>query len=322
MNYEIKGNWWYPEIPDKKVHGTLENHNDFFLLRLVENLSSKNKSEEVSILHGKDNFGRKITLYDLKNFSSTTKNILVTYVIFDSYYHTKEDIKFQIFAFHFQKFPEWLNISPVTINESNLDEFNLSVKGYTYDYQLTDFKFSIFYRPTHSSSVNKEWSITHNPLLKLEFNESKHLDEIMDLIWYLQDFFILLSNRKIHPYGYRAMDVKNAQSISLMFIEGTVPKIEHLFGEEIPFRKIKDNLQDYLTRWLHIRPNIRNMRDLFFGLMNLDFYPEFKLLTYTQIIESYHRIFFGGEYIPETDYKPIKDLLTKAIPQGLDSSHK
>ncbi|MHA1308130.1 MAG: HEPN domain-containing protein [Candidatus Heimdallarchaeota archaeon] len=322
MTNEIIGKWWLPNKPDEKVSGKLTIGEDSIHLKIEELLPVDSKSKSFDIILGEDANQQKITLYETHLPHETTKNIWATYVLFGSHFEKKDEIKFTNLSFRFQNFAEWMNKDVINVKYVSEEETNVNVSGYSFEYNFTNLKIIVKYIPQYVKTGTTLLTIKHDPLIILEFNEPILLEDYMKFVWSLQDFFILLTNRKIRPFGYRTHSKTDNKDISIVFQESKEPRVEHYFGEEIPFTKIKDNLNVYLNNWMQKENELKSACDLFLGLIYSDVYSEFKLLAYTQIIESYHRNIIGGEFLSESKYEPIKQILTKAIPGKLVKNHK
>jgi hypothetical protein len=61
----------------------------------------------------------------------------------------------------------------------------------------------------------------------------------------------------------------------------------------------------------------------FFGtIYDPSMYRELRFLALSQAIESFHRRIYGGQYVTDKEYEPIRDVLIKAIPDNLDEDFK
>jgi hypothetical protein len=110
------------------------------------------------------------------------------------------------------------------------------------------------------------------------------------------------------------------ESVYVYFMNSSRATQEEIRPSEmlLIFPTIKDNISTILEAWFSKAELLRAVYTLFFGSMYFaEMYPRFHFLNLIQAIETFHRNMRKGQYLSETDFKPIRSALTKAIPEDV-----
>lgn len=121
-NLELTGLWFLPDAPEKKYLGVLK-YNPFeetHTLTLYGIVFAV--GERISCINGETTEGKKVSLFDSSviNWKSGGSNTLSAYTVFsflnlligDSFFSSKDDVKFQYLSFRCSNLAEWLGFLP------------------------------------------------------------------------------------------------------------------------------------------------------------------------------------------------------------------
>ena len=121
-NLELTGLWFLPDAPEKKYLGVLkynpfEETHTFTLYGIVFAVG-----ERISCINGETTEGKKVSLFDSSviNWKSGGSNTLSAYTVFsflnlligDSFFFSKDDVKFHYLSFRCSNLAEWLGFLP------------------------------------------------------------------------------------------------------------------------------------------------------------------------------------------------------------------
>ena len=118
----LTGMWFFPDAPEKKYLGVLK-YNPFeetHTLTLYGIVFAV--GERISCINGETTEGKKVSLFDSSviNWKSGGSNTLSAYTVFsflnlligDSFFSSKDDVKFQYLSFRCSNLAEWLGFLP------------------------------------------------------------------------------------------------------------------------------------------------------------------------------------------------------------------
>ena len=112
---------------------------------------------------------------------------------------------------------------------------------------------------------------------------------------------------------YATSEVTEMQSYHQQNITST-PEALNNFRIAFPWSLVKDGLDSYFKTWLGIHEKARSSLDLYLGTIYNDHsYLESDFLALTQALESLHRRFHPGTYVPDADYSEIKQAIGTAL---------
>lgn len=321
MSDEIEGKWWLADFPDSKFEGTLRIDEDSLSLK-INTLKRSISFEDifVDIVLGESNSGEKITLYKNSVTDAVTEvYIISTFMIIGSHYTSENELLFKQISFHFSNVVGWIGKDVFKVNNQDPEKLLISVSGYTLDFSLNGYKLNLVFNPTYEIRGVSSLKSKQIPKFTLDAREVITLSELVNIVESLQDFFILLMGRIIHPYGFRLSD-QNNKEFSLLY-QGKSERIkENQFEDFINFKAIESELKNLVKNWFSKSDKLRLPSSLFLGLVYVEsIYIEYKLIAFAQLIEAFHRRIYNGNYKTEEEYKTIYETIVKAIPTNIGS---
>ena len=121
-NLELTGMWFFPDAPEKKYLGILEykpfeETHTLTLYGIVFPVE-----EKIACINGETTDGKKVSLFDssVNNGKSGNSNALSAHTVFsflnfligDSFFSSKDEVKFQYLSFRCSNLAEWLGVFP------------------------------------------------------------------------------------------------------------------------------------------------------------------------------------------------------------------
>lgn len=139
--------------------------------------------------------------------------------------------------------------------------------------------------------------------MKLNFNENKNIDQVNSYVSKIKDLFTFLTG-KSNIIGLFESNDDNTINIFLPII---VDSYSSKFQRGELFEINENNIQRIFESWFENYVSLNGVYDLYFSTINSDLSSETLFLTYCQILESYHRKRYAGEYVSEKDFELFKD---------------
>lgn len=335
-SFELIGDWWLPEKPERKIHGKLSYDRK---KKSVLSLDNDYGESEIEVLE-KDfhevilgnSFGKKLTLtncfrtklsftripQDSKEYKKSEYAVSVFYV--GKHFSKKEDIKFTHLYVRYSHLEKWLGDrffdSDVTENEEGIAEYKLKfTKPKRREIVLTRFKICIDYGFSWTYSQTKPKFDTH-PFVSLDFDNEMYIDELYSIAYHLRNFLSLGVGDRVSIVTMSGRNGKMEQHESVEIFDN----IGKDFSEEkdlqeiwLPFNfdLISKNPEFYLENWFNLIENLEPLYDLFFGtLYNPQLYPTYQFLSFAQALESYHSRTFDNNIMPKEQYgEVLKQML-------------
>ncbi|MGQ4647541.1 ApeA N-terminal domain 1-containing protein [Lyngbya aestuarii] len=351
---EYAGYWWLPTNPDKTVSGTL--HIDRYQgieLKTIDSLLSRQEvfagnleflSKEIILGQTVDN--KLITLIDCHysdgRFSSTpdlstSLHTAKFALVGQRQFENKRDVTFTSAEVRFSLLDEWLAIQP-------FQDGDINTNGLTLEYRRPEpIQFYIdsigaqFYTNYVGSRNNPrylKWEMTHSSYLRLTPDMPQSLDWYMKQFYSLQKLLIIMTGFPVSPtvligHGddvHATRDITIPEQFEIYF---DLHKNFQNFLEKHPANlfytvpQLEVELSVVVNNWFQKADILEPATNLHVAtLSSSSLYTEFKLLNYAQAIEALHRRVFGGKYVSDEDYRPIRDTLIENIPNNVDRDHR
>lgn len=227
-NFEKDGIWFLPENPDQEVSGKLTfSSQDGALLSLIDQLIPITKTEELmsskyyEFINGYFTNGKKVTLYKCYQRPRLQTGLQISlldvkYVIVGHHFTSLEDMDFKKTEVKYRNLEEWVGMPNLTVN-STLNDTNTTTQKITieqeaqdpvdlgcvngFSIQLTDSLMHSQAIQTYNSLYSKFSQVKIQESKNIAFfaNTEKNLEEVIEVIYLLQDFLILASSQITYP---------------------------------------------------------------------------------------------------------------------------
>ena len=111
--------------------------------------------------------------------------------------------------------------------------------------------------------------------------------------------------------------------ISVLNSAGASGREMHPADMFLIFPTIKDSFSSILEGWFSKAEALRPVHTLFFGSMYFSsMFPRFHFLNLIQAVETFHRDMRAGEYLSKEAFEPIREVLVRAIPEGVSKDFR
>lgn len=348
-SFTLKGIWWLPNKPEKKLTGILTiDPYSFAKLEVFgafEEITEINKQVNTfEIINGVAGF--KVTLYDCITSSNTFQapgTLISTYfvnVVFSGHIFEKfSDIMFYRINLELSFLSTWANFSSLRrVKAQNDVDYRVEVvriPPIITSIGNSDLNISLV--PSVSGSINKkndlEISLTQKTFLEIESGKEIHFENFLKISEKLQQFFTLAIDRPIQILemkGYIQNQDDNEKKNNIV-VEVFLPKQKELLIKDdfvhpsmMPFSldAISERFSIILNKWFEKYEILSPMFNFFFAIrFNPGMNIEHKFLNLIVCIESYHRRVYGGNYLSETEYEQFVEIIKKSIPTDGDQNY-
>jgi len=353
--YEIES-VWYPSFSVKKTaqskkdirhHGKLTySPSNGALLQLYHEDVSLNWFDNM-IYGGEEDSSwyDKITCLGISRHSGTSKSTIFRVGSVFKGFHLPDpkDSNILKFEFSIKHLNQWLKEAGFEFNRNiKKNSFKISYKGRSGKWlklnDLFDFKISASALPPHE--VQDYGKVDTREYVEFHIrgrNDAPHkFSDFIRLMNPILDFFTLASLDCANPFnigvtgdfgyidGFNGTKVPASASVYLspitisnQWFEAKKPYF--LFCEE----DLEKPLQYYLKKWLKKYGLVCTPFALYKSAIYSEKNIETKFLLLSQAVESYHRRFWNGSYLSESEFQSqVLETLHKAIPAQLDRSFK
>lgn len=350
--FTCTGMWWSPENPSEKIYGSIKFNDEYINLELSGVFSKKHTFQKLrfQILHGLTNENEMITLcqvYELhftalQPIGSNSKNNLgksvysCEYVFIGRHFYHAEDIIFNCLYMNFTYLDKWINNKL----ELKWDDGDYLIKtkklNFELDLESISSTLQILSEPIDLGDFKTDIRIRYHSCMIIAPREAKNWMWFEEFINNLKNLLTLLIGLPVYPMHLSADPIgKNEfESIEIYYCTPNPLIIEELHPWEIEIafpdmiKYANRNVQkvgDVINNWFRKTEIIAPVFDLFF----LTFYDNSMsartcFLTLMQAIETFHRRVYEekGKYLDDSEYKPIYEIISKAIPENVDEKFK
>jgi hypothetical protein len=226
-NFILKGTWFLPQNPDKRLSGTLTfDLQNGAILELIGSFDDNDFLPDLrneDFICGVTTESKEVTLY--KSFIThrsgpvlvsgseigiSVVKYIVNYVFICAHIQKQEDLKFNGIKCQIRNLDEWIGISG--FKNKRLNEEQIEKKEFEIKYRLPEqikFKldknitgtFNFKIKPPGWSSFQKEYRLKQNIEVIFSAEEDQDFELLTDYYYQFQNFLILGLYSKTHPYG-------------------------------------------------------------------------------------------------------------------------
>ncbi|HJH27711.1 MAG TPA: hypothetical protein C5S37_13335 [Methanophagales archaeon] len=337
--FKYEGKWWLPDKPEEKIIGTLKyTPGKEVVLDLEGSFGDLRDIKERPTILGFSPEGKYITLYKcvgpwtsyhIPGYPKSSFHAI--YVFIGAHFQKKEDIKFKRLYVHYSHLNEWVDISGFEKEHDIQHLFDKEEKEIKYKLPKSiqaaindDYKIFIDFR-AYPESSEQEVCIKQRTYIKIEPSEERSFGEFLNILHHIQNFLSLGTMKPVYPLTIEGItEANNPVEIfySLPYTSKAPMKLPP-FDMLFTFKDISDRFEVFLRNWFEKADLLEPVYDLYFGtLYTPDMYIQHQFLSLIQAIESFHRRRYGGKYLPDDDYKRVRDVLENAIPDEVENNHR
>ncbi|MGJ5630121.1 HEPN domain-containing protein [Nostoc sp. CALU 1950] len=326
-DFERVGEWWLPEMPDRKVAGILKFNptigGTLELLGSLINVQDGDQPSHPQLILGNCLGGRVSLLNNSKIRSQLTLEgvgitIFQTRLICDGLHiANKVDLQFLSLSIHYSYLNQWLSVSNFDIKKSyEQGELNINCKNNISVIQTSlgeDIKLSFDVISFHEETWVQDLEINQIAYATISFSEKRPLKEIEKIMLNFQNFLSFAIMHPVYPlivtgimvaeifdsldgsYKQGAVSVKLYRPILDGFREyqsALFPAKSPLFHADIlfGFRKISNNFNTLIQNWFKKTDWLETVYNLYFSTFyNSNLYLNNIFLILVQALEVYHR---------------------------------
>ena len=340
--FEVRGHWWLPENPDRKVAGVLNCRAGELCLELLGLLRPESIRERLSsgtemwcppLVLGQCE-GKQFTLYQLQEVSLTNFGFGVDFdsklsarFLFVGFHAARPaDLRFKEAAFQLTNLEEWLYEGPVF-------QHGHAAKGPTVEYQRPD---SFSHRIEHLDATITSHAgasglsdhlfekLTHEASLCVEPSQPQDFDWFLNVVLDCQNLLTFFVGKSVHVkrvelyFGDQDLGGSSVPRHAPVFFRQFEERTDErtmLWEMLLRYPDIKDKVAIVLNHWFRRADDLRAVYELFFGTFyNKKLYLKFQFLSLVQALESFDRSVNPSQYLSDEDYNPIREALVAAIP--------
>lgn len=333
--FSVKGYWWLPSEPEKKLQGTLkyQPNQKIYLetLGFFGDFTSFNEPKQFEIIHGIDLNNKPITLVNClqigisMRFPGYQEGKYFTHMfLIGEHFPSLEKIHFKEIYASLAYLDEWINIYgfKIGISPENIREFSI-------EYHLPQeiiakinesCSVSIYFACdfTIPLIVKKELHPKQKALFRVKYSESRDYKEFLKIIHLFQDFLTFATGERSFPLEVYGITREDGDKID--FFYNPVSRIDtpkEVMPHEMIFTfiEISDSFEERLKNWFDRAGILRPVYILYFTTRYHSFlYTENRFLNLIQAIETYHSRICDKKYIPSEICNAVRDKLIEAIP--------
>jgi hypothetical protein len=338
--FEYQGYWWLPDEPEDKVPGTLKfdpiEGTTLNLLGVLEGLEGLQTAPQPALILGMSSDGRSITLQDCSRIGATISfpgypisTWTANRVLVGAHFDAEDDVGFERLIVHYFHLNEWAGVSgfdhvsfaqppeaaPIRIEHNLPDPITVSV-GRDMDITL-DFeaKLNLAPRPVVEAGV------VQNAYFTIKFPRRKPLDELLETVYYLQNFLSLGVGVPVYPQAVLGAlgPPEEAVLVEIYYRPlGRTDSARRVLPAEMLFARedLPGGLDRSLNDWFEKAENLEPVYQLYFGLMyDPRTYPRYQFLGLMQALEAYHRRTTDTRDLPEEEHERRIDSILEAAPE-------
>jgi ApeA N-terminal domain 1 len=350
----LKGDWWLPNTPECKVRGdavyvpgegttlVLEGH-------LIEEEGKKHGPSRFvnpELILGYSTSGKEITLrnclqtgmnQDLGSGDIHETTFHASMMLVGCHFPTEEAVKFRGFTVQFANLNYWMNKKGI-LTEFKEGAFLAKTQPQPEETKLRVGNRAVTFSLGTSWSVDKESvHIVEKASVKTWVDNELGVDEHVQFLRHIQDFLTFAMLKPTMPLKIEGFTDSSMETlpdgkefhvpIEIYYPSAarvSNPSITHAHEMLFLLPLVEPRIQDLVQKWVSRSEALQPVCDLYFStLYNPNVYSDFKFLTLTQAVETYHRRAFGGKYQPDEQYLDgLYRRLVAALPSDIESDFR
>jgi len=351
---EIKGEWWLPGEPDKKLPGTLFFSPEKGLSLELQGLFKDEKALllELQALQNGEIYkpaayglvlgfslsGTKITLRNCSGVFSrlhypgiheTTFAAEVGFI--GAHFLQPEEIKFQGIKVRYDYLDEWIDLRVL--------DFPCGFPGMsgTIKYETPEpievelgngIRVVLGVNVDTSLTVGKEFSVRRKSFVAVEPEDGLSFEEVRKYIRAFQRLLALFVGRPVYPLEVSAEaltvagEARSYTPVDVIYQYRVAPppaggrrEFTRLSGVWCPYRLIEGRIESVARNWIEKSERLGPVYDLFFSTVySGNTDLEFRLLSLVAALEVYHRRTMRNEEVPREEHEKRLNEILSSVP--------
>lgn len=333
-DFEVKGIWWLPNNPENRLPGvlTFSPNSGGISLELHGSLSTAMQPQDLLITEcvlGETYRGDPVTVCDCFETESNgmSSRIVGNHIFMGKHFDSRQKIKFSKIRVSYEHLEQWIGGRRFE-TETTKPYSAIHTPPQCFEIHLPSIDASI--ELTYSVSFSNgtqilEWK--HTDYLELCPKVQQDYEWFTKNIYTLHLFLVLVTGGMIRQnemvgYGDIIGEVSGTQVREKIAIH-RVPTNDNSVKLDdwhilLKLPTLKDNIDVYVDKWFRDAALLTPIYALLWSIISRhSTYYETIFLNLTQALEAFHRRCYNGFYLPEDQYESIRNILVKAIPNGI-----
>ena len=317
------GNFWVSDNDKERVPGQINQNDSDFEISFV-NVDFNDYDDDYILLNGVVE-NKKLSLIIINDpIKSTYAKVInntyyIRYLFEGKHYNNKDNIKFENINIKIDNILSTINLHSFSTITPKPDILLIKEPTNEYVVDINEFNLEIFLKPksTIGYSSNGQYAkFNEEIILKLNYEEPKTITEIYPHIVKIKDLFTFLTGKSEIIGLYESS--KNKEINMLFPIVTRKYNLKPQHNTLIQFNE--NNLEKIFNNWFENYDSLKGVYDLYFSTIGSNLSSETLFLTYCQILESYHRKRYLGEYVSKEKFEDFKSKFTPCATKmdGLD----
>ncbi|MGI0007132.1 MAG: HEPN domain-containing protein [Nitrosotalea sp.] len=342
-NFEYVGEWFRPESPQQRIHGTLEYSRGKMILKTTGSMGDEG-TDFVSQLQLINRLPRLIPI--VLGISTTGKNITLTNCVLvranpvlnglgtfqygattmfvGAHFQSVDAITFGTVSVQYSNLYAWMGRIPFRTDISGIE-----TGAFRLEYQMPEivrarineeFTVEIAYGHTMPMfTVQEDFEINQKVSWVIKSITPAQLPRFMEILRCFRYFLMLAMLKTVHPLSIVAHAFGDNTNPIIIFpsiqIYDDIPKISMVNDMLFSFPTISDNFETYVQTWFALWGRLHHPLTTYFATL-LDanrMTIEIQFQRIAEVMESYHREKYPNERgMPEEEYNAmIEDMKSK-----------
>jgi hypothetical protein len=342
---ELEGFWWDAATPETQVAGRLVYSVDDVHLQLIGALSQSwaflsGKPEEYPLLLGITTDNKEVSLVECvavaAHFGSgaPSQRIVPRTVLVGAHIPDAKNQTWERVFVSFAHLGDWLAHESIE-SEPEVDDNGLA--GFSIKYKRPEplkanlpgvsIGLEVFLETVPTAGTGQ--AMTPQAMFRVALDEPETLGQIMKkYVVPLQDLLTLATGRTCTTTSMTLLtpDLVAAGGGYELPVEALFrsPRVgidddERIHPWDMLFTAhvVKDEFQDFMSRWMKLASEVEAVRSLLFGAQYVSGGLENKFLNAAQAAEVFHRLTFKGQELPKAKHKERMKTVLDAVPAAL-----
>lgn len=344
--FTIKGYWWLPSQPEKRIAGELNyTPGESLILEIQGSFCDEDVLIDLDtfvnqqMILGIGNNGKAITLIDCimvqkgssisYDGSQTQTQRLLAQQCFEGFHYLSGEAEGSRVIVEFTNLDEWTGFQPLKATQTTTETIE-----FRYDRpkaircEIEGFTLVMGGNYALKSSINETCFYT-STYIEIASKNICTMNQFRQVIREFQFFLSFAVGQPVYPKSIKLITSEDAEvaSIAAPFNFYYIPARYHAGDPPVPFYEmlfclpdIEDNYSAIIAKWHDLSEKLKPVFDVFFSMMfEREAYSENKFLRIIQALEAYHRRIFGGKFLPDEDYMGgLYKEFVAVIPEGLE----
>jgi hypothetical protein len=341
-SFEAVGEWWLPERPTEKVHGTLRYSRTSITLELSGTFEAVKEEDLMYVggsftsydcIHGRSNDGVRFTLFrTLVIQQGATTKLMVIYVIVGSHTAPLESLRLtaiSMYVTHLDTFAarqlfdsrrehDQENLKSISIKYVQPEGISWPVPEFALTFKL---EWAVRYR---SGPMSEELNACC--FIKIIPEYPEELECLTSNVWRVCDLLTMLTDEVVTPTALE-IDIKDEKRLcwllnasigeSLAEAERSSPVLLFHLAHFV------DDFQMILLKWFSANEVMLDAIALTMDARrNRERSWHVRFLLLAQAVEVFSRATTASTYMPGADYEKVAAALSSAIPEGVSTAHR